>query len=420
MPKRVMFWVGFSVLLLVVVFVVSGCLENIPPPPSEEEEGDFEGTEEALEGDAKASGSATWTVIVYMAADNDLYRCALQDLQEMRDSGIGAKSKVNVVVLFDGGGKTRYCSLQEGKVLDIWSGTTDLNTGDGTTLAAFIRFVRANYPARRYALILWNHGAGWRNPVKGVCWDDSAGGEGGDYLTLPELASALQAGGVRFNLIGMDACLMAMVEVAYEIRNYGDILVASQASEPADGWDYKRLFRRLAQSPTMSPTALAQEIVKSYFAYYGGGSVTLSVIRLSRVGALAQAISGLAQWFLRSGKDFPALSGRAVSPDSPYVDEELGYADIENFVRLLEKWNDRYLKDRELKSALTKVRTRLKSTVIYNRASGSYLGAKGLSIHLPYYADSCPSSGFGAFDYYDLAFAKDTQWDEFLDWLCNV
>ena len=414
MPKKVMSRMGLLVFLLMVVFVVSGCLENIPPPPSEEEEGDFEGTEEALEGDVKASGSAAWTVMVYMAADNDLYRWALQDLQEMRDSGIGAKSKVNVVVLFDGGGETRYCSLQEGKVLDIWSGTTNLNTGDGGTLAAFIQFVRERYPARRYALILWNHGAGWRNPVKGVCWDASAGG---DYLTLPELASALQAGGVRFNLIGMDACLMAMVEVAYEIRNYGDILVASQASEPADGWDYKRLFRRLAQSPTMSPTALAQEIVRSYFAYYGGGSVTLSVIRLSRIGALAQAISGLAQWFLRSGKDFPALSDRAVSPDSPYVDEELGYADIENFVRLLKKWNDRDLKDRELKSALTKVQTKLKSTVIYNRASGRYLGAKGLSIHLPYYADSCPS--FGAPDYYSLAFARDTQWDEFLDWLCE-
>jgi len=154
MPKKVMSRMGFLVFLLVVVFVVSGCLENIPPPPSEEEEGDFEGTEEALEGDVKASGSAAWTVMVYMAADNNLYSYALRDLQEMAYSGIGAKSKVNVVVLFDGGGKTRYCSLQEGKVLDIWSGTTNLNTGDKGTLAAFIQFVRARYPARRYALIL--------------------------------------------------------------------------------------------------------------------------------------------------------------------------------------------------------------------------------------------------------------------------
>lgn len=73
MPKKVMSRIGFLVFLLIVVFAVSGCLENIPPPPSEEEEGDFEGTEEALEGDAKASGSAAWTVIVYMAADNNLF-----------------------------------------------------------------------------------------------------------------------------------------------------------------------------------------------------------------------------------------------------------------------------------------------------------------------------------------------------------
>ncbi|WP_438317003.1 clostripain-related cysteine peptidase [Candidatus Caldatribacterium sp. SIUC1] len=415
MPKKVTFWMGL-VFLFLAVFVVSGCLENIPSLPSEEE-GDLEGTEEAFEGDVKASGSAAWTVIVYMAADNNLYPYALRDLQEMRDSGIGAKDRVNVVVLFDGGGSTKYYSLQEGKVLDIWSGAGNLNTGDGETLAEFIQFVRNQYPARRYALILWNHGAGWRNPVKGICWDDSAGG---DYLTLPELAFALRAGGVRFNLIGMDACLMAMVEVAYEIRNYGDILVASQAEEPGDGWNYGRLFRRLAKSPTMSPTALAQEIVKSYFAYYGGGSLTLSVIRLSRVGALAEAISGLAGVLLRSGKDIPALNDRAVSPDSPYVDEESGYVDIENFVRLLKKWNDRERKDRELKSALTKVQTKLKSTVIYNRASGYYLGAKGLSIHLPYlpyYANSCPS--FGASDYGNLAFARDTQWDEFLDLWCS-
>ena len=38
--------------------------------------------------------------------------------------------------------------------------------------------------------------------------------------------------GQKIDLVGMDACLMAMVEVAYEIKDYVNILVASQETEP--------------------------------------------------------------------------------------------------------------------------------------------------------------------------------------------
>jgi hypothetical protein len=381
------------------MFLIAGCFETVAPPPEEEPYPEETSSEE----DTKAWGLPTWTVIVYMAADNNLYPYALQDLWEMVQSGIGSKDRVNVVVLLDGGEETKCYYLQEGRLLDIWVQVGNENSGDGSTLANFIQFVKSGYPATRYALILWDHGAGWRDPAKGICVDDTAN----DIIEIPELAQALRSGGIHFDLIGMDACLMAMIEVAYEIRDCGDILVASQASEPAYGWDYYRIFRRLAQSPSMSPTALALEIVRSYFSYYGSGSITLSVIRLSRVNALVWAINDFLT-LLRAESSSISMN-RVISPCWFYIDEGRGYADIYNFAQWLIYELGYY---KPLKSALRSVQAKLRNAVYYNRAGGYYRGAKGLSIHLPYYCSQCPQ---GSPEYRDLAFAQDTLWDEFLE-----
>ena len=72
------------------------------------------------------------------------------------------------------------------------------------------------------------------NILKNVCSDETDG----DILYNHEVSSAIAAAGLHLNLIGFDACLMAMVENAYPLRNLADYMVGSEETEPGDGWPY--------------------------------------------------------------------------------------------------------------------------------------------------------------------------------------
>ena len=123
--------------------------------------------------------------------------------------------------------------------------TVKRNFGDSKTLSEFIKFGVERYPADKYGLILWNHGAG---SVKGVCFDANFGYDG---LTLSEIKEALESTkeiiGKKFEFIGLDACLMATYDMACIIEPYADYMIASQEIEPSSGWDYKTVISNLGK-----------------------------------------------------------------------------------------------------------------------------------------------------------------------------
>ena len=93
------------------------------------------------------------------------------------------------------------------------------------------------------------------------------------------------AAGLHLNLIGFDACLMAMVENAYPLRNMADYMVGSEETEPADGWPYDLVLADLVNTPTITPADLSKTIVQKYGQYYGATNeaTTLSAIDLSAI-----------------------------------------------------------------------------------------------------------------------------------------
>ena len=60
-----------------------------------------------------------------------------------------------------------------------------------------------------------------------------------DFLDNAELKRALAEAqalaGKRIDLLGMDACLMSMFEVAYQVKDQASYLVGSQEVEPMAG-----------------------------------------------------------------------------------------------------------------------------------------------------------------------------------------
>jgi hypothetical protein len=138
-----------------------------------------------------ASGNASsslkdWTFMVYIVGDNDLDPYVNRDLYEMMS--VGSTSRVNIIALVDlyrvNGSVMFYIGRNESTpIWGDWSSEYELNMGDPSTLTWFIREATSRYPARHYALVIWDHGDSW----SGVGWDDT----NRDYLTMEELKTAI-------------------------------------------------------------------------------------------------------------------------------------------------------------------------------------------------------------------------------------
>ena len=98
------------------------------------------------------------------------------------------------------------------------NGNEELNMGDAATLSDFIDFVKNNYQAEYYSLIMFDHGESWH----GVCWDITDN----DRLSMIDLKEGFKD--KNLSLIGFDACLMGMVEVMCQIKDCAEIMAASQ------------------------------------------------------------------------------------------------------------------------------------------------------------------------------------------------
>ncbi|HQF99745.1 MAG TPA: clostripain-related cysteine peptidase, partial [Clostridia bacterium] len=164
--------------------------------------------------------------------------------------------------------------------------TVKRNFGDSKTLSEFIEFGVERYPADKYGLILWNHGAG---SVKGVCFDANFGYDG---LTLSEIKEALESTkeiiGKKFEFIGLDACLMATYDMACIIEPYADYMIASQEIEPSSGWDYKRLISNLGKETFYA------DVLNSYAEKQAQKNIyTLSAVKLSELSKAEAVIDEL-------------------------------------------------------------------------------------------------------------------------------
>ncbi|MFM6280406.1 MAG: clostripain-related cysteine peptidase, partial [Dolichospermum sp.] len=122
------------------------------------------------------------------------------------------------------------------------------NTGNPNTLVNFVQWATTNAPANNYALVMWDHGGGFY----GFNYDDSDGTTS-DNLTTNELATALntlKSAGINISVLAFDACLMAMAEVGFALKDYARVFVASEEVVGGDGYDYTTAFNALLTNPS--------------------------------------------------------------------------------------------------------------------------------------------------------------------------
>ena len=367
--------------------------------------------------------SAQWTYMVYMDGDNNLEAAGIDDFLEM--ASVGSDDNINIVVQFDRISNydttygdwtdTRRGIIMPSDVPDASWGTSigEANMGDFNTLVDFVNWGIATYPAANYAVVLWDHGGGWRSTdstaiVKAACWDDT---NGGDNLENREVGAALAAIPENIDLFGYDCCLMGMLEVAHEVKDEATMFVASEANEPGDGWPYDVFLAHLAADPTWTAAELASDIVVEYGNSYSGAQ-TLSAIDLTVVDAafptgLSATVSNLAAVIMSdaTATDYGRLQNhRAVSGAYSYS----SYRDLGTF--LGDVAGDATLTS-SIQSAAQTALAAYSQAIIQNY-SGSTAGGTGLSVYFPDPGYS-PSSDYNGSI---IRFAADTQWDELLDW----
>ena len=234
------------------------------------------------------------TIMVYIAADNNLAPFALEDINEMEAANLG--SNVHVTFLLDGSdtyGDNDYSSTYYGlinhdnDITNISSQMIDVgekDTGDAQTLTDFINWSVNTAPANNYALVVWDHGGG----IYGTSWDDSSDS---DNLSIDELQTAINSSSVNhFDMIGFDACLEGVLDSAYSLKNNADYVVASENTEPGDGWDYTTWLNSVVNEDASDDSYaenIAKDAVTSYGNYYESvDGTTMSAIDTSKLDTI--------------------------------------------------------------------------------------------------------------------------------------
>ena len=423
-----------------------------------------------------AGAGADWTVMVYLAGDNNLDGAGVADLREMKK--VGSSAFVNVIAQFDRAGSrgtSKRFYLRKGTELpkDAVQDLGETDTGDPRVLCDFFRWGVKHYPARHYLLVIWNHGSGWDDsnlyanhgdyfsgdpppivrkgvvmnaegsvarvqprkarPVamaqarsavrrahralfastvdtmvrsRAIAFDDQAK----DFLDNMEIKRALGEMktllGRPLDLIGFDACLMAMLEVNYQIMATARYAVGSEEEEPGNGWPYDRILKALAKKPAMAPDELARTVVAQYAASYGAGDgVTLAAVDLGQSDSLAAAVEKLGGSLLaRVGKQsemtlLSAVRAKVQEYSAPYDD----YVDLVDLCDGLQ----RLLGDAAVTEACAAVKQAVGKMVLASAAKGSGVArSHGISIYFPKHK-VCAL-------YAKLDFAKKNAWAKFI------
>ncbi|MFH1618651.1 MAG: clostripain-related cysteine peptidase [bacterium] len=385
-----------------------------------------------------------WTIMVFVNGKNDLSPFAVSDINEMEK--VGSTDKVNIVVELGrmasheiaGGGQYAnyywddyddYYNMDWRNPAPLADGNKEANVvkrllikkdsdtsaitspavlefqqrdmGNWENLADFGKWAKMNYPAKKYMLIVWNHGSGWKRAgAKGISYDQ----ETGNHISTADLAKAINSIG-RLDVYGSDACLMQMAGVAYEIKDNAAVVVGSEETEPGDGYAYDLFLAKVTAEPSAGPEKVGIFAVDSYVEYYSakGKAVTQSAVRAASMPGLMRLAGEWADLAMQANE--PGVIKTARFSTQKYSDAD--YRDLSHFVLLVGSSTRNPALEAKSVELVSYIGSAL---VIKNGTVGRYApNSSGISVYLPAYSYNA--------NYDNLAWARDSRWDEFLKWI---
>ena len=391
---------SFILIGILSVYILSGCddtwmYESEDAEVIEETENESIGIEPIEIG----SDAQSATVMIYMNGSDLETKTgqATADLTEMVESGIG--ENVNVIVQTMGTRRwhgygissetSQIYRVKRGELELVKDNLGQLDCTKSETLAKFIDFGKKNYPADRYILIFWDHGGG---PVYGFGLDEWQSDK--ESLTLDEIQEALHRNSdIRFDIIGMDCCIMANLETCYVLAPFCKYAVLSEDFESGLGWSYAEWMKIFEDYPGISTPLLGKKIIDGMIDanendYEAGASSTMILVNERAVPDLVKkwtdyayknsdSLLGLnySKLHMARGRGFMDIFFDSWEDDESYVTmDEYYVSDVLSIVESIGK-DDEYT---------TNLRSSLKACVAYFGHTSDKNELTGLAVSLPY------------------------------------
>lgn len=401
-------------------------------------------------GIVHAQNNANWTILHYTNVDNNLEGAAFNDYYEMQIAGSG--DGVNIVTQFDRaeGYENRFGdwtdtrrffiqqapplpeldtagkraalldyfvnagygdaatlqpqveALNDATVNAIYENNNvgvsfeqtavedlgEVDMGDPQSLTDFIVWGAQNYPAEHYLIVIGSHGGGWR----GIGPDD---GQGESMLELPEIDAALSAaqeqlGITKFDIVGFDACLMGVTDVAVMLESHADYVLFSQEVIPGNGWEYTNSINSIKANPEWSAEQVGMSFVDNYMAYYAGvgarTKVDLSLVQTSGLPALLESLNNFSQVVAADTVELLSALGTARNNSQTFGTSLGDRADTYSYVDLKDFMTWFSLQttiSEDAYNAAQEVIAAYDGAVVYSMADSKLPRANGLAIYLP-------------------------------------
>ena len=418
-----------------------------------------------------------WTVLMYIAGDNDLEPYAAKMMQQIEDK-CGSTENINVVAQLgrmeqgdlkklyesqgrkyeptgidgDWGGMRRYLVTQQDrteeqgdKILSKCIGKpTDKKMSDATTLADFLIYGMKNYPSKHTMVVLADHGGGWLG-----AFTSDASASGHSIMTPDQISSAFKlaetATGKKPEVVDMVACLMATSEVAYQMKDRAKYLLASEEIGTTASFDYGPIIAGIEQSSrdgkTVSPKALAKTIVHTYDENPDAFK-TKSAVDLPKMEAVKDSFKLLVDQ-LKASKVEPEAIAAAIQGAQNFGITEEGVYPFYDQIRDLKGFADNLsnaelIDDKKVRLAAKAVSLAVDATVVDNLAhdykryeekgDGMTLDGKETFKDIRIYEGHYDSHGLSVFaplseklvksakmgEYAALDFTKETGWGDYI------
>lgn len=447
---------------------LSGCggTGTTPPPggggfanPPTADFGNF--NRSVCTANAHTNGRARWTLLVYMNGANNLQPDSLTNVAQM--AAAGSDANVNIVIQWKqsthclptydcgtpsfngtrryflkphsqadvnaiGGGNTT--SLDPDRLPNPTTNAISQSTPEGTsdmgnyrTLQDFVQWGTTNYPADHMAVVVWDHGSGWENVYRSaktgrsitrksraVSQDDENHSEIETWELPPAFSSAVQP----IDMIILDCSLEQMTEVAYELRKSARVMVGSEESPPGPGYPYDLWINDL-KSSGKNPCDVGNSIVNEFLAFYKNNpglgyttNLTQSMVDLSKMDGLATALNSFADSLRLHAQDQQNVIANARANVQSYANPD--YQDNKDLYDFADKIRTNATAN-DLKQAAFNMQSALVATggavIVQGHGASGQTGSTGLAIYIP-------SAQNYLTTYSNLALARSTHWDEFL------
>jgi alpha-tubulin suppressor-like RCC1 family protein len=364
------------------------------------------------------TGTIAWTLMFYLDGDNNLsthyYPGVVNQLEKAANN-----PNVRVIALWDraGSNDSAYYQIQHDDDMSELATYTanvnywpqgELNMGATQTLTNFVSWAENRYPAHHYALILSNHGTG----VTGGMVDETSES---DLLTVKEMGTALASitnnGANKIEVLYIDACLMGMIEDAYQVRDFIDYYVASENVKWAYDAPYDQSISEITATTTAAQLATLFSASYANVASAGNCDYTMSAADISKLNTVVTATNTLAQ---RLNSNMGTITNTLTTIRSTVqrfdnmapigtINQSDQYIDLYHFAQLV----NANISDSDIQGAAQAVITAIDSYIIdehHQIITGTQVGnSHGVSIFFPATRSSFYTGA-------NLDFARDTNW----------